>query len=166
MSAYQELVKKGLMCPAKFYFAEAPTGMMAVSAVEYYKKVCPGQSAIAFCVLISQADHLADIFCKNDIPSAVISAKMNKRERDAVLEDFNSGKIRVLFSVSVIDSPDLVPRATAALLLRPTTSINLLQTQLMTVIRAKWRGCGYSTPEVTILDFVGNITRNGMGVFQ
>ena len=35
MSAYQELVKKGLMCPAKFYFAEEPTGMMVVSAVEY-----------------------------------------------------------------------------------------------------------------------------------
>jgi DNA repair protein RadD len=78
-------------------------------------------SVLVFCSSVSQANKLQSMI-KN---SAVVSAKTSKKERDKIIEDFRSGKIKIMFNVGVLTVGFDFPSLGCIILLRPTRSIGL-----------------------------------------
>jgi len=126
------------------------------SAVEHYGKICPGAPAIAFCVSVAHAEHVAGKFNDAGIPSLSIDGKLNDAERKDRIDALASGRIRVLTSCEIVSEGTDIPIVTAAILLRPTQSLALHLQQVGRVLRIH--------PEKErsiILDHVGNTFRHG-----
>lgn len=156
-------LKSVQLCPATIYVHSINTGFFLADSVSTWEKLCPGQSTIAFCITVEHAVQLTQSFNDKGIPAAAITASMSARARQVVLDDFDEGRILVLATVSVIDRSAMVGRATAAIMCRPTKSIDLYRSQMLTVLSAKpEKYYGDTHPEVSILDFSGNFSRFGV----
>jgi len=126
-------------------------------AVNHYARICQGMPAIAFCVTVAHAMHVADQFNASGISSATIHANMSNDERRDIVTDLATGKISVLTSCDIVSEGFDVPVVGAAILLRPTTSLGLHLQQIGRVLRP-CKGKSHSV----ILDHVGNLLRHGL----
>ena len=126
-------------------------------AVSHYRKLAPGKRAVAFCVSVSHAVHVAEQFRAAGITAQAIDGGMDRTLRANVLQDFAAGRIRVLASCDLISEGFDVPAIEAAILLRPTQSLSLY---LQQVGRALRTFPGKS--EAIILDHAGNVRRHGL----
>lgn len=126
-------------------------------AVNHYSKICNGMPAIAFCVTVAHAMHVAEQFNSSGIMSATIHANMSNEERKKIVTDLATGKISVMTSCDIVSEGFDVPVVGAAILLRPTTSLGLHLQQICRVLRP----CAGKTHSV-ILDHVGNLLRHGL----
>lgn len=126
-------------------------------AVNHYSKICNGMPAIAFCVTVAHAMHVAEQFNSSGIMSATIHANMSNEERKKIVTDLATGKISVMTSCDIVSEGFDVPVVGAAILLRPTTSLGLHLQQIGRVLRP----CAGKTHSV-ILDHVGNLLRHGL----
>lgn len=99
------------------------------SAIEHYKKICPGVPAVAWCVSVAHAIHVAEQFNAAGIPALALSGANDSAERDKALADLTSGKIKVItFAMLLVEGVDC-PAIGAVILLRPTMSLaSYLQT--------------------------------------
>lgn len=79
-----------------------------------------------------------------------------KKERTQIVEDFRSGKIRVLCNCDLIGEGFDVPDCDCVMLLRPTKSVALYIQQSMRCLRPA------PNKRAVIYDFVGNCFRHGM----
>lgn len=93
-----------------------------LSAVQLYKEMFSGQSAIAYCSGVMHSNDLADLFNKNGIRAMAISGKTSKEERKLILDKFNNGEIKVLCNAKLLIEGFDEPRASVALNLHPTFS--------------------------------------------
>lgn len=126
-------------------------------AVEHYRRICPGVRAIVFAISIEHATHVRDQFWGAGIPSAVIDGTMGGEQRRKILDDFDSGRVRVLTSCELVSEGFDLPAVGAAILLRPTASLALHLQQIGRSLRpADGKSCAY------ILDHVGNCVRLGL----
>ena len=127
------------------------------SAVEHYKKLAPGSAAVAFCVSIAHAEHVAAEFQAAGFTAASVDGKMDMEKRRRVLADFEHGKIQVLTSCDLISEGFDLPRIETAILLRPTQSLGLYLQQVGRSLRP------YPGKErALILDHVGNCRAHGL----
>jgi superfamily II DNA or RNA helicase len=126
-------------------------------AVKHYRKLCDGIPAVAFCVTVDHAKHVAEHFRANGIPSETIHAGMTTEERKRIVTDLGNGTIKVMTSCDIVSEGFDLPIVGAAILLRPTTSLALHLQQIGRVLRPS-PGKSYST----ILDHVGNLIRHGI----
>lgn len=126
------------------------------SAVEHYQRHCPGKRAVAFCVSIEHAEHVAGQFMGAGIASESVDGKMSKDERKSVFKRFEVGETSVLTSCELVSEGVDIPTVTAAILLRPTESLAMYLQMAGRALRPKPDG----GPAV-ILDHVGNWTRHG-----
>ena len=94
-------------------------------AVKWYRKTSDGKRAIAFCVSIEHSKAVAAEFAERGIPSAHIDGGTPPGERDGLLEDFRTGRIRVLSNVALFIEGLDVPLVEAIIMLRPTQSLTL-----------------------------------------
>ena len=79
-----------------------------------------------------------------------------KHERERIINDFRTGKIKILCNVDLIGEGFDVPDCECVMLLRPTMSVALYIQQSMRCMR-------YVPNKVaTIYDFVGNCYRHGL----
>lgn len=78
------------------------------------------------------------------------------KERSRIVEDFRSGKIRVLCNRDLIGEGFDVPDCDVCMLLRPTKSLTLYIQQSMRCMRYM------EGKRATIYDFVGNVFRHGL----
>jgi superfamily II DNA or RNA helicase len=92
------------------------------AALEMYQKNFEGESAIAYCVGITHAENVAQMFNDAGIPAAAISGKMSDAEREAILEDYRLGWIQVITNADLLIAGFDEPRASVCLNLRPTNS--------------------------------------------
>lgn len=125
-------------------------------AVSHYKRICPHVPAVAFASSISHAEHIADAFRLNGVPSASIDGTLSNDERAARIRSLADGSIKVLTSCELISEGFDLPAVTAAILLRPTQSLAVHIQQIGRALRP--------APDKThavILDHVGNVVRNG-----
>jgi DNA repair protein RadD len=130
-------------------------------AVKHYLKICPNTPAVAFCVTVAHAQHVAEQFNSNGIASGTIHASMHPDARKKIVRDLGDGTIKVLTSCDIISEGFDLPIVGAAILLRPTTSLGLHLQQIGRVIRP----CVGKTHS-TILDHVGNLSRRGLGLAE
>ena len=81
------------------------------------------KSTIVFCPSVSTAMRLNSL--TTGISSAFVSGETKPKERKQLLEDFRSGKIRVLFNCEVLTTGFDHPALDCIVLARPTKSLNL-----------------------------------------
>ena len=126
-------------------------------AVTHYVRFCNRQRAVAFCISVAHAQHVADTFNSCGIPSASIDGTLDPEVRQQRVEDLTAGKILVLTSCELISEGFDLPAVNAAILLRPTHSLSMHLQQLGRALRP-FPGKTHAV----ILDHVGNCLRHGL----
>jgi superfamily II DNA or RNA helicase len=126
-------------------------------AVAHYCKLIKHQRAVAFCISVAHAQHVAEQFCAAGIPAASIDGTLDPETRKRRVNDLTSGKILVLTSCELISEGFDLPAVNAAILLRPTHSLSLHLQQLGRALRP-YPG----KTQAVILDHVGNCLRHGL----
>jgi DNA repair protein RadD len=127
------------------------------SAVGEYRKRMDGQPAVAFCVSIEHAEHVAEQFRAAGVTAAKLDGNMDRVLRKQLVRDFGRGEVQVLTSVDVISEGFDVPGIVGAILLRPTQSLGLYLQQVGRALRT-----APGKPHAVILDHVGNSSRHGL----
>lgn len=93
------------------------------SAIEAYKKHCPGVPAVAWCANVAHAQHVAAEFNAAGVPAQALCGEDDPNERDKALRALSSGKIKVVtFAMLLVEGVDC-PAIGAIILLRPTMSL-------------------------------------------
>jgi superfamily II DNA or RNA helicase len=126
-------------------------------AVEHYRRICGGLPAIAFCVSVAHAEHVAEQFRAAGFRSESLDGSMDdalRRERIASLAD---GRLQVLTSCDIVSEGTDIPVVSAAILLRPTMSTGLYLQQVGRVLRP-----APGKEHAIVLDHVGNVLRHGL----
>ena len=126
------------------------------STVENWKKFADGKKTIVYCISINTSKATARAFQEAGIVAAHLDGTTGKAEREQTVEDFRSGKIKVLCNVDLFGEGFDVPDCEAVVLLRPTQSLTLHIQQSMRSMRYK------PGKTAIILDHVGNYTRHGL----
>ena len=126
-------------------------------AVAHYRKLLNGQPAVAFCVSVAHAQHVAEQFRTAGYKSEAVDGAMELTERQRILDGLGSGAVQVVTSCDIISEGTDIPAIAGAILLRPTQSTGLYMQQVgraLRVIEGK--------TQAVILDHVGNCMRHGM----
>ena len=175
----QELIDKGWLAPFDLYAPpekidlsqiktekgdfrkgdlEAATDQKAVTgdAVEHYRQHLNGRPAIAFCVTVDHARHVAELFRAAGFRADHVDGSMNTVERNQRVDGLRTGQIQVLTSAELISEGFDVPATAGAILLRPTKSRQLYLQQVGRAMRPK------DGARAVILDHVGNSHRHGL----
>lgn len=126
-------------------------------AVQHYLRLCGGQPAIAFCVSVQHAEHVAEEFRAAGLRALRVDGTMDDSARRAAIEGLGDGSVDVLTSADLIGEGVDVPRVAAAILLRPTQSTALYLQQVGRALRP-YEG----KSRAIILDHVGNTMRHGL----
>ena len=123
-------------------------------AVKYYRRFADGVPAVAFCVSVEHAKHVAERFRSAGYRSEAVYGGHPKR--DEILSSLG-------YSLDVVTSCDLISEGTdipaigCAILLRPTVSEGLYLQQVGRALRV-YDGREYAV----VLDHVGNVMKHGM----
>jgi DNA repair protein RadD len=126
-------------------------------AVAHYRRFCPNQRAVAFCISVAHSQHVAAQFEAAGIPAASIDGQLDQETRKKRVEDLTAGRILVLTSCELISEGFDLPTVNAAILLRPTHSLSMHLQQLGRALR-QYPGKTHAV----ILDHVGNCLRHGL----
>ena len=129
-------------------------------AIGHYRRHASGKRAVAFCVTVAHAQHVAQEFMAAGITAVAIDGGMDKSLRRDAVKDFKAGRIRVLTSCDLISEGFDLPAIEAAILLRPTQSLGLYLQQVGRALRV-YPG----KDRAIILDHVGNSGRIEAGRF-
>jgi superfamily II DNA or RNA helicase len=131
--------------------------------VAHYKRLAYGKTAVAFCVSVSHAEHLAQAFTDAGVPAAALSGKMTDDERERVVRDLAEGRLMVLTSCDVVSEgfdlaaiSGLDVQIDVAILCRPTQSLALFLQQCGRAFRP-----GDGKAFAIVIDHAGNIFRHG-----
>lgn len=174
------LIENGFLARPVYYAPSKPVDLSAISkvagdydrgeaaevidtpkitgdAVSHYRRFCPGQRAVAFCISIAHAQHVAAQFQAAGIPAASIDGQLDDETRKKRVEDLTAGRILVLTSCELISEGFDLPTVNAAILLRPTMSLSMHLQQLGRALRP-YPG----KTNAVILDHVGNCLRHGL----
>ena len=92
-------------------------------AVAHYRRLVPGKRAVAFCVGVEHAEHVAEQFRGSGIPSERVDGTMDEGEIERAFARFVSGETLVLTSCQLIDEGVDVPAIEAVIDLAPTQSL-------------------------------------------
>lgn len=126
-------------------------------AVTHYGRICPGQPALAFCVTVAHAEHVAEQFRTAGYSAAALSGDTPDEVRDRMIRDLAQGRLQVLTSCNVVSEGTDIPVVSAAILLRPTASYALAMQQMGRVLRTH-----PGKDKAIILDHAGNTRRHGL----
>lgn len=123
------------------------------SAVETYKRVCPGARAVVFCCSIMHCKHVVDEFNAAGFRFALLvgAPEMSDAERTSVNKRIRSGELDGIVSVSLVSEGYDVPGLECCIMLRRTESEGLFLQMVGRIMRpaADKRGCWLN-------DHVGN----------
>lgn len=123
-------------------------------AVSYYRQLAEGVPAVAFCVSVDHAKHVADQFKQAGYRAEAVYG--GHPDRDAILSQLGNG-IDIICSCDLISEGTDIPAIGCAILLRPTQSEALYLQQVGRALRV-YPGRQYAV----VLDHVGNVLRHGM----
>lgn len=126
-------------------------------AVSHYRRLCEGVPALAFCVTVAHAEHVAEQFRAAGYASVALSGETPDELRDRWIRDLGEGRLQVLASCNVVSEGTDIPVVTAAILLRPTASYSLAMQQMGRVLRT-----APGKKVAVILDHAGNVRRHGL----
>ncbi|WP_434132715.1 DEAD/DEAH box helicase [Sporomusa sphaeroides] len=127
--------------------------------VDQYRKLAPGARAVCYCASRAHSQHTAEIFRSANIPALHIDGETPKVSREAAINEFRNGSIRILCNVDLISEGFDVPAMEAVILARPTQSLTLHVQQSMRPMRIDEDN---PNKVAVIIDHVGNLYRHGM----
>src|SRR5699024_249331 len=111
---------------------------------------------IVYAHSIEFSKKVAQEFNEAGISAEHADSKTPAKEREKIMSDFKTGKIKVLCNVDLISEGFDVPDCTVVIMLRPTESLVLDIQQSMRCMRYK------PNKKATIIDHVANYTRFGL----
>lgn len=127
------------------------------NAVQEYRKRAHGKRAVAFCVNLNHAEHVAAQFRAAGYRSARIDGNMDRIERRQMVRNFSAGNVDVLTSCDLISEGFDLPAIEVAILLRPTQSLAVYLQQCGRALRTH-PGKEFAL----LLDHAGNFMRHGL----
>uniref|UniRef100_A0AAU6W1Q5 Helicase n=1 Tax=Pseudomonas phage Touem01 TaxID=3138548 RepID=A0AAU6W1Q5_9VIRU len=92
-------------------------------AVKQYQKICNGAPAVAWCVTVEHAQHVADAFNANGIRAVMLCGEHDTDFRDKTLKGLETGEVQVVTFVGILIEGVDCPAISAIILLRPTMSL-------------------------------------------
>jgi len=107
-------------------------------AVKHYQQYGQGGRAIVFATDVETADEIAASFNAADIKAISLNGKSHQADRDAGLERFESGEVRILVNVDLFDEGFDVPAAEICIMARPTYSTAKFLQMIGRVLRAMY----------------------------
>jgi superfamily II DNA or RNA helicase len=125
-------------------------------AIEHYQKHLNGAPAVAFCVSVGHAQHVAEEFRAQGWRAASIDGKLKAKERKERTDDFAAGRLNILTSCDLISEGYDVPGMMGCINLRPTESLAMCLQQWGRTLRY------VEGKTAIILDHVGNSARHGL----
>lgn len=126
-------------------------------AVAHYRKYADGLPAVAFCVSIKHAQHVAEQFKAAGYRAFCVDGSLDATERKRVLDGLGNGSVDVVTSCDIISEGTDIPAIGCAILLRPTQSLGLYIQQVGRALRPS-AGKQYAI----ILDHAGNVLKHGL----
>lgn len=93
-------------------------------AIAHYKKICPDVPAVAWCVTVEHAQHVAAEFNANGIRAEMLCGEHDSAHRDRVLKGLDTGEIKVVTFVGILIEGVDCPAIGAIIMLRPTLSLS------------------------------------------
>jgi superfamily II DNA or RNA helicase len=133
--------------------AEGVTG----DAVEEFKRLPAGTTAIVFCVTVAHAKNVAAAFAGAGYAAQAVYGDMPKPERDAALQGLATGEVQVVTSCEIISEGLDVPSVGCVILLRPTQSLTMCFQQIGRGMRPKADGSA-----LVVLDHARNCLTHGL----
>lgn len=134
--------------------------ILYTGAVEQWKKLADNKKTMIYCTSVESSKQTIEEFKRNNINAVHVDGSINKDERDKIIKDFRSGKIKVLSNVMLFSEGYDDKDIECVLLLRPTKSVALHTQQAM-------RGMRYKEGKTCIIiDCVGNVYRHGLPTEQ
>lgn len=94
------------------------------SAVAHYKRICPDAPAVAWCVTVAHAQHVADEFNAAGIAAVMLCGEDDTATRDRAMKGLETGTIKVVTFVGILVEGVDCPAISAIILLRPTMSLS------------------------------------------
>lgn len=117
------------MVAGDFNKAEAAAAMeqadIVGDAVDMYRKHANGLRNVLFTYSIDSSIDLAARFNAAGIPAAHLGSDVSDDYREAIVDDFRAGRIRVLTNVEIVTEGFDLPAIEAVQMLRPTQSLAL-----------------------------------------
>jgi superfamily II DNA or RNA helicase len=127
------------------------------NAITHYRRYADRRPAIAFCVSVQHAEHVAQGFCEAGYAAASIDGKMKDHQRARLIHALGAGDLHVLTSCDLISEGVDVPCVSAGIMLRPTQSKGLWMQQVGRCLRP-----APGKEFAVILDHAGNSVRHNM----
>jgi len=127
------------------------------NAVAHYTKLCAGSPAVAFCISVAHAEHVANEFRMAGYRAYAVDGSMDDDQRKRILGGLANGSVQVVCSCDLISEGTDIPAIGCAILLRPTQSTSLFIQQVGRALRT----CE-GKEHAIILDHVGNVLTHGM----
>ncbi|AAP74542.1 DNA helicase [Lactobacillus phage phiJL-1] len=125
-------------------------------AVSSYLSNANGKQAILYAHSVEYAKKYAVAFEEAGVNAASVDGKTPKAERDRIINDFRSGKLKVLCNNDLISEGFDVPNCEVVIMCRPTASLVLYLQQSMRCMRY------VNGKQAMIIDHVGNYVRFGL----
>lgn len=125
-------------------------------AVSSYLSNANGKQAILYAHSVEYAKRYAVAFEDAGINAASVDGKTPKTERNRIINDFRSGKLKVLCNNDLISEGFDVPNCEVVIMCRPTASLVLYLQQSMRCMRY------VDDKQAMIIDHVGNYVRFGL----
>lgn len=127
------------------------------NAVDHYRRTLDGQPAVAFCVSVKHAQHVAAEFQNAGYRAYAVDGNMDDSQRSAILGGLATGSVQVVTSCDIISEGTDIPAIAGAILLRPTQSTGLYLQQVGRALRTM-----EGKDRAVILDHVGNVLTHGL----
>lgn len=124
--------------------------------IKTYKEKVNDQKAIVYAHSIEFSKKVAQEFNEAGISAEHADSKTPAKEREKIMSDFKTGKIKVLCNVDLVSEGYNVPDCSVVIMLRPTESLVLDIQQSMRCMRYR------PNKKATIIDHVANYTRFGL----
>lgn len=127
------------------------------NAIQHYKRLADGLPAIAFCVSVDHAEHVAADFRRAGYAARRVDGGTPQRDRDGAIAGLAHGDIDVLTSCDLISEGVDVPVVSCGIMLRPTRSLGLALQQMGRILRP-----APNKRAAVILDHAGNCLKHGL----
>ena len=134
-----------------------PRRVMTAEAVKIWQEYAADRQTIAYAVTIKHANNLLTAFQRAGIRAKVIHTDTNLAQRDAAIDGFKRGAVKVLINVLVATEGFDLPDASCVMMARPTKSLALYLQMVGRGLRPKPDG-----GDCLILDLAGNTLEHGL----
>ena len=124
--------------------------------IKTYKRVASNTKTIVYTHNVESSKKVSDEFNKAGYSSLQVDGKTPKKLREQAMNDFKTGKVKILVNAELYGEGVDVPDCQTVIMLRPTESLSLFIQQSMRCMRYR------PNKTATIIDHVANYSRFGL----